>query len=205
MPGPRSIAQSHRGPLGHKQVWWRRESAQPVDQGQVSVWLDDVPSQDTAVLQTAALVAEGYCLFLLGPLWLVDRDLPMRLGGTEPVDGRPCDIVDVWLSPGLGLVQTDRLSIWIDRSDHVMRRVRFTLEGFEGTQGAVAEVETYDHVQRFGVLWPTRFYERLKHPLPLPVHDWKLTGLDVDRGYGPQSLSGPRFSGTASADAAPFT
>lgn len=39
-------------------------------------------------------------------------------------------------------------------------------------RAAVAEVDTFEHARRFGVLWPMRSYERLVHPLPLPVHDW---------------------------------
>ena len=131
----------------------------------------DPPAQDTA-----ALVAEGYALFLLGPLWLVDRDLPMQLAGTERVDDHLCDVVNVWLSPGLGKAATDRLSLYIDRADNITRRMRFTLGGFSGTRGAVAEVDTFEHSRRFGVLWPMRSYERLVHPLPLPVHDWRITG-----------------------------
>ena len=32
-------------------------------------------------------------------------------------------------------------------------------EGFAGTRGAVAEVDTFDHQRRFDVLWPMRTYE----------------------------------------------
>jgi hypothetical protein len=85
-----------------------------------------------------------------------------------------------------------------------MRRVRFTLEGFAGTRGAVAEVDTYDHQSRFGVVWPMRSYERVLHPVALPAHDWRITGLDVNRGYDGEALSGPRFIGAAEAVAAPL-
>ena len=83
-----------------------------------------------------------------------------------------------------------------------MRRVRFTLEGFSRTQGAVAEVDTFDHERRFGMTWPMRSDERIVYPIALPAHDWHIGGLDVDRGYGERELSGPTFEGKAAADAA---
>ena len=191
------VAQSHIGPQGRKHVVWRRNSSAVNDTGEVAVWFNGLRSNDTAAQNTAALVAEGYGLFLLGPLWLVNRNLPLQLAGTENVDGRLCDVVNVWLSPGLGKTATDRLALYIDRTDDVTRRIRFTLEGFAGTRGAVAEVDTFEHARRFGVLWPMRSYERLIHPLPLPVHDWRITGLDVNRGYSVKDVMGPEFTGAA--------
>ncbi|MBA3253422.1 MAG: hypothetical protein H0T67_04055, partial [Burkholderiaceae bacterium] len=177
MPAAGIVAQAYTGPLGRKQVSWRRSRKAPDELGAVTVWFNGVRSSDPAAQDTAALVAEGYALFLLGPMWLVDRNLPMQLAGTERVDGRLCDAVNIWLSPGLGKVATDRLVAYVDRADSVTRRMRFTLEGFAGTRGTVAEVDTFDHTRRFDILWPMRSYERLVHPLPLPVHDWRITGL----------------------------
>jgi hypothetical protein len=57
-----------------------------------------------------------------------------------------------------------------------MRRVRFTLEGFDGMRVAVAQDDTLDHERRFGVTWPMRSYEKVVHPLPMPTHDWQITG-----------------------------
>ena len=191
------VAQSYIGPQGRKHVVWRRNRNAVDDTGEVAVWFNGVRSSDAAAQNTAALVAEGYGLFLLGPLWLVNRNLPTQFAGAENVDGRLCDVINVWLSPGLGKVATDRLAIYIDRTDNITRRMRFTLEGFAGTRGAVAEVDTFEHARRFGVLWPMRSYERLVHPLPLPVHDWRITGLDVNRGYSTKDVTGPEFTGAA--------
>jgi hypothetical protein len=206
MPAAGVCAQAHTGPRGRKQVWWRRgrSPASEADLGEVAVWFNDVRSSDPAARQAAALVAEAYGLFLLGPLWLADRRLPMAMGDSERVDGRPCDAIDVWLSPGLGQVAADRVVLCIDRSDSILRRVRFTLEGLANTRGAVAEVDGFDHERRFGVLWPMRSFERLVHPAPLPVHDWHVTGLDVNRGYAAQALAGPVFAGAAAAPALPL-
>lgn len=196
MPKAGIVAQAYVGPKGRKQVVWRRG-----DPGEAAVWFNGQRSNDVAAQDAAALVAEGYGLFLLGPMWLADRGLRMRSGGTERVDGRLCDVVEVWMTPGLGRVAADRAALCIDRADSVMRRVRFTLEGFVNTRGAVAEVDTFEHERRFGVLWPMRSFERIVHPISLPAHDWRITGLDVNRGYGADALSGSSFKDTAAAPA----
>ncbi|MDQ6683580.1 MAG: hypothetical protein M3Z16_00495, partial [Pseudomonadota bacterium] len=201
MPRAGVSGQAYTGSRGRKQVSWRHGGGG--DLGEVAVWFNGVRSEDAAAQRAAALVAEGYGLFLLGPLWLAERESPMRMAGTEGVDNQLCDVVEVWLSPGLGRVALDRVALCIDRSDRVMRRVRFTLEGFAGTKGAVAEVDTFDHERRFGVLWPMRSFERVIHPIALPAHDWRITGLDVNRGYPVQTLTGPEFTGEAAAPARP--
>jgi hypothetical protein len=212
MPAAGVVAQAYAGVKGEKQVFWQRgKSLAPAgrDQGEVAVWFNGQPSQRASELAAAALVAEGYGLFLLGPLWVASRQaaglaVPSEVAGTERVNGRSCDVVHVWMSPGLGHSASDRVSLLIDRDDHVMRRVRFTLEGYEGTRGAVAEVDTFEHARRFGLLLPMRSYEEVVHPLRLPAHDWFVTGLDVNRGYAVDALRGPQFSGAAAAAAKPL-
>jgi hypothetical protein len=211
MPHAGVVAQAYTGPAGVKQVWWRR--APPGDlpitsggsqPGEVAVWFNGQASTRADADTAAALVAEAYGLFLLGPLWLAGQGHVMQLGRTERVDGRPCQVVEVWKRPGLGRVALDRVAIFIDAEIGVTRRVRFTLEGFASTRGAVAEVDTFDHQRRFGVLWPMRSYEAVVHPLRLPAHDWHIAGLDVNRGYDASALRGPRFTGAAAANAAPL-
>ncbi|MDQ2778944.1 MAG: hypothetical protein M3Y32_05230 [Pseudomonadota bacterium] len=205
MPALGINAQSYSGLAGNKFVRWQRSPAEgSTASGEVAVWFNGVPSVDPAVLGASALVAEAYKLFLLGPLWLVDRKLTMRVHSTERVDGHFCDVVEVWLRPGLGQDLLDRLQVCIGRDDSVMRRVRFTLEGFEDTKGAVAVVDTFMHQRRFGVLWPMRSHEDVVYPLHLPAHDWHISGLDVNRGYDASALQGPAFSGAAAAPAAPL-
>lgn len=209
MPRAGIVAQAYTGPMGRKQVAWRRgggegRDGRAADLGEVAVWFNGARSADPAAQNAAALVAEAYGLFLLGPLWLADRGLRVQTGGTERVDGRVCDVVDVWSSPGLGRVATDRVALCIDRVDGLVHRMRFTLEGFVNTKGAVAEVDTFEHERRFGVVWPMRSYERIVHPIALPAHDWRITGLDVNRGYESSALGGPAFSGAAAAPARPF-
>jgi hypothetical protein len=201
MPAAGINAQAYTGPLGSKQVWWQQGAGSSF--GQVAVWFNGRASSSEKQLTAAAVVAECYRLFLLGPLLFAEKNLPTQLSGTARVDGRFCDVVQVWLRPGLGRVAQDRVALFIDRSDSVTRRMLFTLEGFAGTRGAVAETDTFDHQLRHGVLWPMRSYERVAHPLNLPAHDWFITGLDVNRGYAPEALRGPQFTGAAAAPARP--
>jgi hypothetical protein len=204
LPSQHLIAQAYTGSAGVKQVVWRRDDGSSHPLGTASVWRNGEPDTTPASTQAAALVAECYGLFLLGPLWLIDRGFAVRAAGSERVDGQTCDVVDVWLTPGLGQVAMDRVSLVIDRGTDITRRMRFTLEGTANTRGAVAEVDTFDHERRFGVLWPMRSYERIVHPIRLPAHDWHVTGLDVNRGFTAAELSGPVFTGLAAAPAAPL-
>jgi hypothetical protein len=209
MPALGINAQHYRGTAGSKHVFWRgaapgngNSAVAPALAVDVGVWFNGQRSSDAAVQAASALVAGAYGLFLLGPLWVAERGLAAELAGTERVNGRACDVVHVWLRPGFGFAPLDRVALCIDRDDGITRRVRFTLEGFTSTQGAVAEVDTFEHQRRFGVLWPMRSYEEVVHPLRLPAHDWHVTGLDVNRGYEPAALQGPQFSGAAAAPAA---
>ncbi|MEO7058070.1 MAG: hypothetical protein ABI281_13110 [Caldimonas sp.] len=205
LPRERVVAQAYTGAAGHKQVAWQHANGTgakaATGPGDIKVWLNDVPSTDAGILAASALVAEGYGMFLLGPLWLVDRGHAMRRGGTETVDGRRCDVVEAWLRPGLGLAALDRVAVCIDAETGLTRRLRFTLEGSVDTQGAVAEVDTFEHRSIAGVTWPMRSYERVVHPIRLPAHDWRITGLDVDRGYDRAAIDGPAFTGLAAAPA----
>jgi hypothetical protein len=225
------IAQAHRGPAGRKQVF-RRAGMSAQDLGEVSVWYEAGAGQEPEpraavaaegragaragarvdespkVRTAAALVADCYQLFLLGPLWLADRAergaWPLALGGRVEVEGRECQWVQAWARPGFGLVALDRVALAIDVADRTTRRMLFTLEGFEGTRGAVAETDTYEHEMHHGVLWPMRSHERVVRPLAgYGVHDWHITGLDVNRGYDVMALRGAQFSGAAAAPAQP--
>ena len=206
LPRERFIAQAHRGPAGGKQVV-RASGRHADDLGRVAVWYEGQPGNGEPVLTAAALVADCYQLFLLGPLWLAQRlgtagEARLALGGRVEVEGHECQGVQAWVSPGLGLIARDRIDLAIDVRDRTTRRMRFTLEGFAGTRGAVAEVDTFEHERHDDVLWPMRSFERVVHPLGgLAAHDWRVTGLDGDRGYGMADVQGPQFAGAAAAPA----
>ena len=134
-------------------------------------------------------------------MMLVDRPLVMELGEIEWVNEHACDVLRIQLVPGFGHARVDQIALFIDRKFRLMRRVRLTLDGLESTKGAIAEVEMYDHQTLHGVRWPTRFYERLVRPVRMPVHDWDLTGLDINRGLRAADVDGPEFRGAAAARA----
>uniref|UniRef100_Q47GZ2 Lipoprotein n=1 Tax=Dechloromonas aromatica (strain RCB) TaxID=159087 RepID=Q47GZ2_DECAR len=191
------IAQRHLGPKGNKQVIRRT--------GDVQVFYNDVATTDREVLAAAALVADGYRMFLTGPFYFLDGNLSLEVGEDETVEGRPCTTLVAVRRPGHGQSAEDRYQLFIDTENHLLRRVRFTMEGLESTQGAIAEVDFFDHKEIAGVTWPTRFYERLRKPIPsLPVHDWRLIGLDVNRGLSEADIAGPSFSAKAAEAARPI-
>jgi hypothetical protein len=141
-------------------------------------------------------------MFLLGPMHFLEGNASLALAGTDVVEGRTCDLLLAVRRPGHGQSAEDRYLLFIDRQDRLLRRVRFTMEGLAATQGAVVEVDFFDHREIAGVRWPTRFFERIRKPIPmLPAHAWRLTGLDVNRGYPASAISGGDFSGRASEPA----
>ncbi|WP_376098391.1 hypothetical protein ACE7GA_08535 [Roseomonas sp. CCTCC AB2023176] len=180
------VTQSYRGPEGRKDV---ERHWTPSPPGSVSVRFDGREATDAERRAAAALVADGYALFLLGPLllagpWRTARSVVAERTGAEDitVGGQPqaCDTLRVRITPGLGLSPSERLLLYLGRSDGLMRRVRFSLDGLESTRGAVAEVDAWEHRRVAGLRLPTRFQERLLRPLQMPVHDWWATDLAVD-------------------------
>jgi hypothetical protein len=191
------LVQAHRGPGGDKQVV-RSPAA-------VTVAYNGQPAADKDVLAAAALVADGYRMFLTGPFYFLTGNVALEAAGSEMVDGRDCDVLLAVRRPGHGLSGEDRYLLYIDREQRWLRRVRFTMEGLASTRGAVAEVDFFDHRRIAGVVWPTRFFERLKKPIPnLAVHDWRMIGLDVNRGLTAAEVSGPAFAGRAVVPARPL-
>lgn len=202
------VGQEHHGPMGRKGVFRRQAARGP---GEVRAWFNGQEALDDERRAAAALVVDGYSLFLLGPMEIArlranGRPMGLALAGRERVvlDGsvHECDVLRARLSPGLGFSVEEDLALFIDRDEGLMRRVRFSLNGLESTRGAVAEVDLFDRISSAGLRLPTRFHERLRRPLPLPVHDWRLTGLDTGRGMVAEEVQGPEFLGRALRPAA---
>lgn len=191
---PSIIAQRHNGAGGDKQVIRMATG--------VTVFYNGTSTADAGKKAAAALVADGYRMFLTGPFYFLSGNLHLEMGEPGEVDGRECLALIAVRRPGHGLSTEDSYLLYIDREEKLLRRVRFSMEGLDSTRGAIAEVDFFDHQKIAGVLWPTRFHERLKKPIPnLPVHDWHLTGLDINRGMQAAEISGIVFSGRALAPA----
>lgn len=188
------IAQLHLGPQGQKWVLRSRDD--------VEVLYNGTPSTDRSVVAAAALVADGYRMFLTGPFYFLDGNAVLEMAGSEMLDGQRCDLLVAVRHPGLGLAETDTFLLWIERDSGLLRRIRFSLNGLQSTQGAIAEVDLFDHREIDGILWPTRFFERLRRPIPnLPVHAWRVTGLDSNRGLDDDAIRRPSFTGKAAGPA----
>ena len=204
------IAQSHSGIDGHKQV----VKINPANEGgSVHVWFNGEETHDRDRIDAAALVADAYSLFLLGPIWLdvnasPRRDIQAARAGTAEVRQTQqtyiCDVLNLRLSPGIGNSDADQLALYIDHETRLMRRVRMTLNGLESTRGALVDVDTFAHRSMHGIMWPTAFHERLLRPVPLDVHEWRLVGLDINRGESRAEITGPAFIGKALPPAAPL-
>jgi hypothetical protein len=121
------IGQRHSGQDGVKQV---TRSAAAVD-----VRYNGQPTSNSEALAAAALVADAFRLFLLGPMYFLEGNISLELAGTADVEGRACDMLLAVRRPGHGLSAEDRYLLFIDQQDRLLRRVRFSMEGLASTQG----------------------------------------------------------------------
>ena len=171
--GPRILRQEHAGPAGKKLVV--REP------GRVTVRYNGQPSADAEVQRAAAVVADAYTMFLLGPFYFDRPGVVLTAAGESNIDGAACDGLLAILRPGFGFAPEDRVILSIDRATKQLRRVRMTLNGLESTQGAEVDVTFRDFRRIDGVLWPTDFDERIRVPFDLHAHHWRTLGLTTQK------------------------
>lgn len=185
------IGQSHRGPDGVKHVARGHDAT--------AVWFNGRRDMDQDKRLAAGLVADGYRLFLLGPIYLLERERDAIVELIEPdvIDGIEYDRLFARLRPGLGHQGQDRVVMWIDKTTRLMRRLWISADALPSTRGVVAEIDVFDVRELAGMRLPTRFFERLKRPFPLDVHQWRLTGFDVDRGYAADEVMDGALRGAA--------
>lgn len=194
--GRRSSAKSYSGGAGAKYAYR--------DPSTLGLWYDGRAETASEKRDAAALVLDGYRLFLLGPLYLMEASAVVERAGEDTVDGEPCDLLLARLRPGFGFAAEDRVLACIGRDDRRFKRIRFSIEGLASTQGAVVEVDYFDYFEQGGVQFPRRLFERVKRPIAVPVREWWLTGLDLDRGYGADAIRGPALAGDAARPATPL-
>ncbi|BAM02598.1 hypothetical protein [Phycisphaera mikurensis] len=195
------VGQRHDGEAGTKWVRWQ---GREVPVGIAYRGRDGEPvaphPEARAVTESSALVAEAYRMFLTGPFFFLERDARADAetayapAERAEVGGVACEQVLVRIRPGFGLSEEDRVLVAVGRDDGLLRRVRFSLDGFSGTGGAVADVVFADWIRRGGLRWPTRFLETVTFPLNRDVHAWEMIALSVARdGSG----TGPAAAGIA--------
>jgi hypothetical protein len=194
--GPRVVAQEHIGPAGKKLV--------VRTPGQVTFGYNGSLSTDEETSRAAALVADAYTLFLLGPFYFDRPGVVLAPNGEAVVDKMLCDQVLAVLRPGFGFAKEDRVILFIDRSTKQLRRVRMTLNGLGSTRGAEVDVTFRDFRSVGGVLWPTDFDERIRVPFDLHAHHWRMLGLEINRGFRSTDLILAGFKRRAAAATAPL-
>lgn len=192
----RAMMQEHSGP-GGKKIVVRKP-------GTVAVAYNGVTSNDAEASRAAALVADAYTLFLLGPFYFDRPGVVLAPNGEARVDKAVCDQVLAVLRPGFGMAKEDRVILFIDRANKQLRRVRMTLSGLESTRGAEVDVTFRDFRNIGGIVWPTDFDERICVPFDLHAHHWRMLGLDLNRGLRASDFAVSGFKGSAAKPAAPL-
>ena len=194
---PRIIGQSHTGPGGIKNVLRQPD--------QIAITYNGTLSKDAEANAAAALVADAYALFLLGPFYFQQSNSVFAMQSASVVDDALCDDVLAVLRPGLGMAEEDRVILSIDRKSKLLRRVRLTLNGLESTRGAEVDVTFRDFKKIGGVLWPTDFDERVRSPFKLHAHHWNLRGLEINRGLTTRDLKLSKWSTKAAQPTSALT
>jgi hypothetical protein len=185
-----TIVQLHNGPGGRKFVFR--------GPGRVSVWYNGQPDSREDVIRAAALVADAYKMFLLGPLYFQRSGVILEKLEPAKVDGAECDRVLATLRPGFGFAEEDRVVLSIDRGTQRLRRVLMTLNGLQSAKGAEVDVTFGRWVEKSGVWWATDFDERIRAPLKLHAHHWRLMDLKANKGFKPNQ---PELLGEAVSEA----
>lgn len=194
--GPSIIAQQHSGPAGKKLVVRKP--------GKVTVSYNGARSDDAETKRAAALVADAYTLFLLGPFYFDRPGVVLARNGEAVVDQAVCDEVLAVLRPGFGMAEEDRVILFIDRASKKLRRVRMTLSGLESTRGAEVDVTFRDFRMIGGIIWPTDFDERIRVPFDLHAHHWRMLRLEINRGFHASDLRVGGFNGRAANSTEPL-
>ena len=194
--GERIIAQEHSGPAGKK--------LSVRGPGRIFVAYNGTTSNDLEAKRAAALVADAYTLFLLGPFYFDRPGVVLARQGEAIVDKAVCDEVLAVLRPGFGEAKEDRVILFIDRSTRQLRRVRMTLNGLESTRGAEVDVTFRKFRQIRGIVWPTDFDERIRVPFDLHAHHWRMLGLEINRGFRASDLTPGGLKGRASPPTPPL-
>lgn len=189
----RVVAQQHAGPDGTKYVL-RLPS-------EIEVLYDGEASDDAERLRAAALVADAYEMLLLSPSYFKHRADVVRRVDRYRYQGELYDRLIARLRPGLGYSEEDEVMLWIHARTHRLRRLQFTVNGFDSVRVDQVDVAFDSHRWLYGKLWPVEFVERIQKPVRLFARRWYLTGLDLNRGLSPDDLTPTGLQGLASEPA----
>ncbi len=161
------------------------------------VWYNGERSEDEDVLASSAMTSDAFQLFHFGPSFLFWRGTEYTRLSDFREEGRLYHRVHVKLEPGFGRSPADEAVVYIDPESMLLHRVWITLEGFRTTKGASVDVTFLEYGQLAGLTLPRKFVERVRAPISIHAHAWEVTSWDANRGYGPEAIGGPIFSGAA--------
>ena len=184
----------------HRLTLWRRWGPDPAQRA----WRDAVPVTDPATLAAALQQADLLRLLWLGPVAVADHPGLVAWAEPETLDGRRCDHLHLTGRPGPDGAAPSRLSLFIDRDQGWLRRLRLSVDD-RIAAGGMVQIDLAEQRRRHGVLWPLSC--RVTQPpaaLPAATAVWRLTGLDIDRGVRPDQIAGPAWLGVAAAPARPL-
>lgn len=193
LPGDQLYTVRWEGPSGTKTVVRTPES--------VEVYYNGTRDSDEQIRQAAAMTSDAFQLFHLGPSFLKMRDATFTRLDDVKEKGATYQRLHTTLRPGLGFSESDEVVLWIHPETHRLFRVHLTLEGFETTRGAHVDTTFLEYRQVGPLLIPTELNERVRGPLRIQAHRWRLTGADMNRGSSADEVRGADYTGTAAAPA----
>ncbi|MCB1098108.1 MAG: hypothetical protein KDN22_21230 [Verrucomicrobiae bacterium] len=170
------VVQVHRGTEGEKRV--------VRSPGKITVLRNGQLAKDEEEIGAAGLVADAYTIFTFGSSVLRDRGNGWRVIGQRVLkeNGERCTLVSGTIRPGLGTSDADGIIAWIGNETKRLYRVQFTLNGLASTVGADVDVTFADFQPgTYGTEWPRHFVERVRRPLDVKAHEWRMTALKVVR------------------------
>lgn len=193
-PSEGLYAVRHAGPGGTKHVLRTPDA--------LRVHYNGVPADDASRIAATAMTIDAFRLFHFGPTFLLDRTAALRRQPDAREDGRRYHRLLATLRPGFGEAAQDEAVLWIDADTARLHRVHITLEGFPATRGAHVDTTFLEHRRVGPYLLPVRFFERVRGPLRIDAHEWRVTGIDLDRGWSRGHVADPAgFTGPAAAPA----
>lgn len=166
-PKDRRYEVQHQGPDGTKTV---------IRQGRgIELYYNGEPETDPARLRATAMTTDAFELFHFGPTFILHRQSALTRLSDQRENGVNYRRLLATLRPGFGEAEEDQVVLWIDPDFHLLFRVHLTLNGFETTQGAHVDTTFLAYEQVGDYVFPTQFEERVRGPLRIHAHDWRIT------------------------------
>lgn len=196
-PSDGLYAVRHTGPEGVKHVV-RSSTGLQVAYNGVATTADET-------LAATEMTNDAFRMFHFGPSFFLDRTTALQRLSDVTENKRRYHRLLATIRPGFGRSAQDDAVLWIDAGTARLYRIHQTLEGFPTTQGAHVDTTFLAYQRAGGYLFPVRFLERVRGPLRIKAHEWRVTGLDLDRGWTREDVVDPAgFGGAAARRATPL-